>query len=103
MELPREYNAAVDLIERNLSAGRGAKVAYIDDSGSTTYAQLAERVDRAANALRGLGRSPRASPGRRPRGAASASRASGASRSRCTTRSTGWRCSSARSRPASCP
>jgi acyl-CoA synthetase (AMP-forming)/AMP-acid ligase II len=55
MELPREYNAAVDLIERNLSAGRGAKVAYIDDSGSTTYAQLAERVARAANALRGLG------------------------------------------------
>ncbi|HVJ12808.1 MAG TPA: benzoate-CoA ligase family protein, partial [Burkholderiales bacterium] len=55
MELPREYNAAVDLIERNLSAGRGSKIAYIDDAGSTTYAQLAERVDRAANALRGLG------------------------------------------------
>jgi len=55
MEIPREYNAAVDLIERNLSAGRGGKVAYIDDSGSCTYAQLAERVDRAASALRGLG------------------------------------------------
>src|SRR5688572_20671679 len=55
MELPREYNAAVDLIDRNLSAGRGGKIAYIDDSGSSTYAQLAERVDRAANALRGLG------------------------------------------------
>ena len=52
MEIPREYNAAVDLIERNLSAGRGAKVAFIDDAGSTTYAQLADRVDRAANALR---------------------------------------------------
>ena len=55
MELPRAYNAAVDLVERNLGAGRGAKAAYIDDYGTTTYAQLAERVDRAANALRGLG------------------------------------------------
>jgi benzoate-CoA ligase len=55
MELPRTYNAAVDLVERNLAAGRGAKRAYIDDSGTTTYAQLAERVDRAASALRGLG------------------------------------------------
>jgi benzoate-CoA ligase len=55
MELPRQYNAAVDLIERNLAAGRGAKTAYLDDAGATTYAQLAERVDRAASALRGLG------------------------------------------------
>jgi benzoate-CoA ligase len=55
MELPREYNAAVDLVGRNLAAGRGGKVAFVDDSGSCTYAQLAERVDRAANALRSLG------------------------------------------------
>ena len=55
MELPREYNAAVDLLERNLDAGRGAKTAFIDDAGSCTYAQLAERVDRAASALRSLG------------------------------------------------
>jgi benzoate-CoA ligase len=55
MELPREYNAAVDLIGRNLAAGRGSKVAYIDDTGSCTYAQLAERVDRAANALLSMG------------------------------------------------
>jgi len=55
MELPGTYNAAVDLVERNLAAGRGGRTAYIDDSGTTTYAQLAERVDRAANALRGLG------------------------------------------------
>ena len=55
MEIPRDYNAAVDLIGRNLAAGRGAKTAYIDDCGTCTYAQLAERVDRAANALRALG------------------------------------------------
>jgi benzoate-CoA ligase len=55
MEIPREYNAAVDLIERNLAAGRGGKTAYVDDAGATTYAQLGERVDRAVNALRALG------------------------------------------------
>ena len=26
--IPRDYNAAVDLIERNLKAGRGGKVAF---------------------------------------------------------------------------
>ena len=56
--LPRDYNAAVDLIERNLAAGRGKKVAFRDDRTSLTYEALAERVDRAANALRGLGLEP---------------------------------------------
>jgi len=55
IEIPRRYNAAHDLIERNLAAGRGAKLAYIDDAGRYTYAELAERVNRAANALAGLG------------------------------------------------
>jgi len=52
LELPRDYNAAVDFVGRN--AGRGGKVAYIDDAGSCTYAELAERVERAANALRAM-------------------------------------------------
>jgi len=51
VSIPRDYNAAHDLIERNLAAGRGSKVAYIDDRGSYTYSELAERVNRAANAL----------------------------------------------------
>ena len=55
MELPRDYNAAVDLVGRNLAAGRGGKLAYVDDSGSCTYGQLAERIDRAVNALHALG------------------------------------------------
>jgi len=55
MELPREYNAAVDLLERNLKAGRGAKTAFIDDAAACTYAQLAERVDRFVNVLHSLG------------------------------------------------
>ena len=35
VEIPRDYNAAHDLIERNLAAGRAGKVAYIDDRGLT--------------------------------------------------------------------
>ena len=56
--IPRDYNAAVDLIERNLAAGLAAKPAFIDDRTTLTYGELAERVDRAANALRGLGLEP---------------------------------------------
>ena len=52
------YNAAADLIERNLSAGRGAKPAFIDDLGQFSYAELAERVSRFANAVRRLGVHP---------------------------------------------
>ncbi len=53
--VPRDYNAAWDLIQRNLQAGRGGKTAFIDDAGSTTYGELAERVNRFGNVLAGLG------------------------------------------------
>src|SRR5262252_2209382 len=46
------YNAAADLLERNLVAGRGAKTAFIDDRGRYTYAELADRAGRFANLLR---------------------------------------------------
>jgi benzoate-CoA ligase len=49
-----QYNAAVDLIERNLAA-RPQKIAYIDDHGSYTYADLAELVNRCANGFTSLG------------------------------------------------
>jgi benzoate-CoA ligase len=55
MEVPRDYNAAHDLIERNLRAGRGAKAAFYDDRGSITYAQLAERVNRFGGGLLAMG------------------------------------------------
>ena len=55
ISIPRDYNAAHDLIERNIAAGRAGKTAYIDDQGRYSYAELAERVNRAANALTGLG------------------------------------------------
>ena len=45
------YNAAVDLVERNLVPGRAERVAIIDDAGSYTYAELGDRVNRCANAL----------------------------------------------------
>jgi benzoate-CoA ligase len=50
------YNAAVDLVSRNLTTPeRAAKTAIVDDRGAYTYAELAARVDRAANALLALG------------------------------------------------
>jgi benzoate-CoA ligase family protein len=53
--IPRDYNAAVDFIDRHVAEGRGARIAITDDRGSTTYDALAERTARAASALRGLG------------------------------------------------
>ncbi len=53
--IPRDYNAAADLVERNLAAGRGGKTAYIDDAGHYSFAQLAERVNRFGSGLKALG------------------------------------------------
>ena len=53
--IPREYNAAHDLIERNLAAGRADKVAFIDDRGSYTYGDVDRRSSAFANVLRELG------------------------------------------------
>jgi len=55
IDIPRDYNAAADLLGRNLAAGRGDKVAYIDDAGSYTYADLDRRTSQFANLLRKLG------------------------------------------------
>ena len=55
IEIPRAYNAAHDLLERNLAAGRAGKVAFVDDRGRTTFGELAKRVNRFASALTGLG------------------------------------------------
>jgi benzoate-CoA ligase len=58
IEIPSDYNAAHDLLERNLRAGRGSKVAYVDDDGTYTFAELVSRVDRCAHALVDLGLQP---------------------------------------------
>ena len=57
IHLPREYNAAVEFIDANPAKGRADKMAFIDADGSYTYDELAERVNRAGNALRTLGAS----------------------------------------------
>ena len=56
--LPETYNAAVDLLDRNLRDGNGDKTAVIDDAGSYSYGELAERANRAGNALLALGLMP---------------------------------------------
>jgi len=58
VELPRDYNAAYDLLERHVLEGRGDRVAVIDDDGRHSYRQVAERARRAAGALAGLGVGP---------------------------------------------
>jgi benzoate-CoA ligase len=55
VQVPRDYNAAHDLIERNLAAGRAGKAAFIDDAGRITYGELAERVNRFGSGMRSLG------------------------------------------------
>jgi benzoate-CoA ligase len=58
VEIPRDYNAAHDLLRRN--AARSEKVAYIDASSGEklTYGQLEEQAHRFASALRERGFTP---------------------------------------------
>ncbi len=60
IEIPRDYNAAHDLIERNLRAGRAGKLAYIDDAGRVHVRRarraresMRQRADGARPARRG--------------------------------------------------
>lgn len=55
LSLPREYNAASYFIDRHIVEGRAGKIAFTDDRGAYTYGDLAARVNRAGNVLRGLG------------------------------------------------
>jgi len=49
------YNAASDLIDRNIAAGRADKPAFIDRQRRLTYGELEHETARIANYLRGLG------------------------------------------------
>lgn len=52
---PDLLNAAVELVDRNLDAGRGSRVAIRDDFENVTYADLAHRVAQRAHLLQGAG------------------------------------------------
>jgi len=54
-DLPRELNLATHFVDRNVEEGRGDRTALIGPDGSTTYAELAELVNRSGNVLRELG------------------------------------------------
>ena len=55
VEIPRDYNAARDIVDRHLGTERAGHTAVIDAGGAYTYAELAERINRAGNALIELG------------------------------------------------
>ena len=54
-DLPRELNLATWFVDRNVEEGRGDRVALISPAGRTTYAELAQLVNRCGNLLRELG------------------------------------------------
>src|SRR5664280_2344135 len=51
----RDYNAAVDFVDRNVAEGRGDKTAFIDPSRNLTYAELQDAEARIGPALARLG------------------------------------------------
>src|SRR5450631_4030093 len=55
MDVDRDYNAAVDFIDRNVAEGRGNKAAFIDPSREISYAELSHSVARVGAVLAQLG------------------------------------------------
>jgi 2-aminobenzoate-CoA ligase len=59
LQYPERMNCAVEFLDRWLAAGHGSRPCLISPTETLTYAQLAERVNRIANALtRDLGMVP---------------------------------------------
>ena len=52
------FNVAVPFVDRHLDEGRSGNVAIRTVQGDVTYGELAERVNRCGNLLRGLGIDP---------------------------------------------
>ncbi len=54
-DIPQEFNLAEHLVDRNISAGRGDKVAIYFKEEELTYNHLASQVNRAGNVFLNLG------------------------------------------------
>jgi benzoate-CoA ligase family protein len=54
-QVPDRFNAASFFVDRHVAEGRGGEVAFFHEEGELTFAGLQELVNRAGNALRGLG------------------------------------------------
>jgi 4-hydroxybenzoate-CoA ligase len=52
---PRTCNAASDMVDRLVMAGRGDKIAFVDPVRTITYGRLACETNRLANLLQGFG------------------------------------------------
>jgi acyl-coenzyme A synthetase/AMP-(fatty) acid ligase len=55
IQLPTMFNVATYFVDRHISEGRGAKIAFECGDERVSYQQLFERVDRAGNMLKRLG------------------------------------------------
>ncbi|MEP6883226.1 MAG: benzoate-CoA ligase family protein [Gammaproteobacteria bacterium] len=55
LHIPKNYNAAHDLIQRNLQIGIADKIAYVDDESSLTFGELDRRSSAFAHTLGVLG------------------------------------------------
>src|SRR5690242_7056465 len=57
----RVYNAATDMVDQHLVAGRRDKPAFVDPAGTLTYGELASGCNRMGNLLTafGIGRETR--------------------------------------------
>ena len=66
MEYPRIYNAASDMVDRHVAAGRAEKAAFIDAGGTLSYGELAARCNRMGNLLKAFGVARETHPARRP-------------------------------------
>src|SRR5437868_1424071 len=55
VEVPETFNVADYLVDRHVREGRGARSAILCGDESITYAQVAERSNRVANALEAMG------------------------------------------------
>ena len=54
----RDYNAAVDFVDRNVAEGRGDKTAFIDPSRNLTYGELRDAAARIGPMLARMGIEP---------------------------------------------